>query len=112
MSDDKDRAIAEALTALGLDEGLAWEWQFPSERLAIGPIPHDFTKAEYLLPAVEAWREQKPEARWYRMDSAYLDQDAQAQCWDGDHCSEGGGERPFHALRNALHAALTQEVIP
>lgn len=25
MSDDKDRAIAEALTALGLDEGLAWE---------------------------------------------------------------------------------------
>ena len=69
--DTMNREIAEALTALGLDEGLAWEgWQCTLGHI-IGDDgqcessdgchanvllrPHDFTDARYLEKAIDAY---------------------------------------------------------
>lgn len=47
---DKNRIIADWLAGHGYGN-IAWSLQ----RLVAHPIPHDFTKLEYILPAVKAW---------------------------------------------------------
>ena len=74
MTDQEiNREIAEAMTAQGFDEGLAWELQdkyigTPDGHMIL--VPHNFTDPRYLLPALEAWRKQDPATRKWRIESA------------------------------------------
>jgi len=116
---EMNREIAEALTAQGFEEGLAWEIQdkyigTPDGHMIL--VPHDFTDTRYLLPAVEEYAKRFV---IFRMDTYRARHDG---LWngflgvdygnsDGDHKGRetypARGASYCEALRNAFHAALT-----
>lgn len=129
---DKNRAIAEGLEYHGLVD-LAYDVdkvacsyghsfsadvpfaprvgaQCPYDRICggtIAPVPHDFTCAEYLYPALEAWCAE------YQMLFRCFPSDGGAVWFARIHHAQrigeifdGGGPTLGVALRNALAAAL------
>ena len=115
-----NRAIAEALTGVGLDEKLAWGTELlcecgnpfdkPCRGCSVNHVPHDFTDPRYLIPALEAYCE-KMRAGWVLRRWQEPDEDEESK-YDGQVFMLPGdiwtksGSKPFEALRNAFAAAL------
>lgn len=138
--DTRNREIADALTAQGFPESLAWE-RTPGYRCADGHsqlwaradgqcwvkncqqpmepnprVPHDFTNAEFLLPAVEAWCDHvNAYWTWQRVAMALPGQEYAAHIMTvtpTPEVKEWGafGTTPTEALWQAFAAALAEGV--
>ena len=104
---DINREIAEAMTAQGFDEGLAWELQdkyigTPDGHMIL--VPHNFTDPCYLLPALEAYYRGKPVTIAFspQSDGGWI---AQVDEYEGAEV-ELANAKLVSALRNAFAAAL------
>ena len=115
MTDQEiNRAIAEAMTGVGLDEKLAWGTELlcecgnpfdkPCRGCSVNHVPHDFTDPRYLFPALEAYYGRKPVTIAFspQSDGGWI---AQVDEYEGAEV-ELANAKLVSALRNAFAAAL------